>query len=422
MFSETAGGWDDDTQQGGYFSHRGGHARTHTGLATLARSSTRPKRMRILEVVRSGKWWSVEGTKVREFEAAFARFQDAQFAVCVTNGTAALEVSLRAAHIGCGDEVIVPPYTFIATATAVLSVGATPVFVDVEEESLNIDPTKIEEAITPRTRAIIPVHIAGCPADMDGVLEVARKHNLLVIEDAAQAHAAEWKGTKVGAIGDMGCFSFQASKNLNAGEGGAVLTNNPHWADQVWSVHNVGRVRGGRWYEHHVLGSNFRMTEFQAAILLAQLKRLPEQTERRTQNAHRLTEMLSQIPGIRPPRPDPRVTRHAYHLYIFRYDKKPLSGDVPEKTFLKALNAEGIPCSAGYVPLYKERVFLNRPISKDLCQLSTLKDYSKVQCPVCERACYEEAVWLYQNMLLGDERDIEDIATAVAKVQRAFTR
>jgi dTDP-4-amino-4,6-dideoxygalactose transaminase len=375
----------------------------------------------ILEVVRSGKWWSVEGTKVREFEEAFARFQDAQFAVCVTNGTAALEVALRAAHIGCGDEVIVPPYTFIATATAVLSVGATPVFVDVEEESLNIDPTKIEEAITPRTRAIIPVHIAGCPADMDGVLEVARKHNLLVIEDAAQAHAAEWKGTKVGAIGDMGCFSFQASKNLNAGEGGAVLTNNPHWADQVWSVHNVGRVRGGRWYEHHVLGSNFRMTEFQAAILLAQLKRLPEQTERRTQNAHRLTEMLSQIPGIRPPRPDPRVTRHAYHLYIFRYDKNHFGGR-PREDFLKALNAEGIPCSAGYVPLYKERVFLNRPISKDLCQLSTLKDYSKVQCPVCERACYEEAVWLYQNMLLGDERDIEDIATAVAKVQRAFTR
>jgi dTDP-4-amino-4,6-dideoxygalactose transaminase len=420
MFSETAGGWDDDTQQGGYFSHRGGHARTHTGLDSWP-VFDKTEEDALLEVVRSGKWWSVEGTKVREFEAAFARFQDAQFAVCVTNGTAALEVSLRAAHIGCGDEVIVPPYTFIATATAVLSVGATPVFVDVEEESLNIDPTKIEEAITPRTRAIIPVHIAGCPADMDGVLEVARKHNLLVIEDAAQAHAAEWKGTKVGAIGDMGCFSFQASKNLNAGEGGAVLTNNPHWADQVWSVHNVGRVRGGRWYEHHVLGSNFRMTEFQAAILLAQLKRLPEQTERRTQNARKLTEMLSQIPGIRPPRPDPRVTRHAYHLYIFRYDKNHFGGR-PREDFLKALNAEGIPCTAGYVPLYKERVFLNRPISKDLCQLSTLKDYSKVQCPVCERACYEEAVWLYQNMLLGDERDIEDIATAVAKVQRAFTR
>lgn len=375
----------------------------------------------ILEVVRSGKWWSVEGTKVREFEEAFARFQDAQFAVCVTNGTAALEVALRAAHIGCGDEVIVPPYTFIATATAVLAVGATPVFVDVEEESLNIDPTKIEEAITPRTRAIIPVHIAGCPANMDGVLEVARKHNLVVIEDAAQAHAAEWKGTKVGAIGDMGCFSFQASKNLNAGEGGAVLTNNPHWADQVWSVHNVGRVRGGRWYEHHVLGSNFRMTEFQAAILLCQLQRLPEQTERRTRNAQKLTEMLSQIPGIRPPRPDPRVTRHAYHLYIFRYNKEAFAGK-PREEFLKALNAEGIPCGSGYVPLYKERVFVNRPISNDLCQRSMLKDYSQVYCPVCERACAEEAVWLPQSILLGDEEDMADIATAVAKVQRAFTR
>lgn len=373
----------------------------------------------ILEVVRSGKWWSVEGSKVREFEQAFARFQDAQFAVCVTNGTAALEVALRAAHIGCGDEVIVPPYTFIATATAVLSVGATPVFVDVQEDSLNIDPTKIEEAITPRTRAIIPVHVAGCPADMDGVLEVARKHNLLVIEDAAQAHAAEWKGTKVGAIGDMGCFSFQASKNLNAGEGGAVLTNNPHWADQVWSVHNVGRVRGGRWYEHHVLGSNFRMTEFQAAILLCQLKRLPEQTERRTRNAQKLTQLLSQIPGIRPLRPDPRVTRHAYHLYIFRYNKEAFGGK-PREDFLKALNAEGIPCSAGYVPLYRERVFLNRPHSNDLCQLSRMKDYSQVYCPVCERASAEEAVWLYQNLLLGTEEDMVDIATAIAKVQRVF--
>lgn len=375
----------------------------------------------LLDVLRSGKWWSVEGTKVREFEEAFARFQDAQFAVCVTNGTAALEVALRAAHIGCGDEVIVPPYTFIATATAVLAVGATPVFVDVEEQSLNIDPAKIEQVITARTRAIIPVHIAGCPADMDGVLEVARKHNLLVIEDAAQAHAAEWKGTKVGAIGDMGCFSFQASKNLNAGEGGAVITNNPHWADQVWSVHNVGRVRGGRWYEHHVLGSNFRMTEFQAAILLCQLQRLPEQTERRTRNAQKLTELLSQIPGIRPPRPDPRVTRHAYHLYIFRYNKEAF-GAKPREEFLRALNAEGIPCSAGYVPLYKERVFVNRPASSDLCQMSRLKDYSQVHCPVCERACYEEAVWLFQNVLLGNEEDMADIATAIAKVQRAFTR
>ena len=375
----------------------------------------------ILGFLRSGKWWSVEGTKVHEFEQAFARFQDAQFAVCVTNGTAALEVALRAAHIGCADEVIVPPYTFIATATAVLSVGATPVFVDVEEESLNIDPSRIEEAITPRTRAIIPVHIAGCPADMDGVLEVARKHNLLVIEDAAQAHAAEWKGTKVGAIGDMGCFSFQASKNLNAGEGGAVVTNNPHWADQVWSVHNVGRVRGGRWYEHHVLGSNFRMTEFQAAILLCQLQRLPDQTERRTRNAQKLTELLSQIPGIRPPRPDPRVTRHAYHLYIFRYNRQAFGGR-PREEFLRALSAEGVPCSAGYVPLYKERVFVNRPISNDLCQRSGIKDYSNVYCPVCERVCAEEAVWLYQNMLLGDEEDMTDIATAVAKVQRAFTR
>src|SRR5205085_502227 len=160
-------------------------------------------------------------------------------------------------------------------ASSVLSVSATPVFVDVEPHSLNLDPTKIEAAITPRTKAIIPVHIAGCPADIDGVLEVARRHNLRVIEDAAQAHAAEWNGRKVGAQGDAGTFSFQASKNLNAGEGGIIVTNDEEVADRVWSVHNVGRTRTGRWYEHPILGGNFRMTEWQAAILLAQMARLP---------------------------------------------------------------------------------------------------------------------------------------------------
>src|ERR1051325_528579 len=179
----------------------------------------------IMEVLHSGKWWSVEGEHGEAFEREFAASQEARFSVNCTNGTAALEIALRGIGVGCGDEVIVPPYTFIATASAVLSVSATPVFVDIEPHSLNMDPKAIEAAITPRTKAIIAVHIAGCPADMDGVLEVARKHNLYVIEDAAQAHAAEWKGRKVGAIGDLGTFSHQASKNLNGGEGGCIVTN-----------------------------------------------------------------------------------------------------------------------------------------------------------------------------------------------------
>jgi dTDP-4-amino-4,6-dideoxygalactose transaminase len=373
----------------------------------------------LLDVLRSGQWWSVGGKKVPEFEEAFARFHDAKYACCVTNGTAALEVALRALGIGCGDEVIVPPYTFIATASSVLAVSATPVFVDIEPNSLNLDPTRIEAAITPRTKAIIPAHIAGCPADMDGILEVARENDLYVIEDAAQAHAAEWRGRKVGAIGDVGTFSFQASKNLNAGEGGALVTNDEDIADKVWSVHNVGRTRSGKWYEHHVLGGNFRMTEWQAAILLAQLTRLPEQTARRTENAKYLTEQLTLVPGIKTLPPDPRVTRHAYHLYVFRYDPSGFGGKSREE-FLRAMNAEGIPCSAGYVPLYKEVVFQRKSAGQgSWCQAGRHVDYAAVECPVCEQVC-ADAVWLFQTLLLGTKDDMDDISRAIGKIQRAW--
>jgi len=373
----------------------------------------------LLDVLRSGQWWSVGGQRVPEFEEAFARSQDARYAVCVTNGTAAIEIALRALGIGCGDEVIVPPYTFIATASSVLAVGATPVFADIEPGSLNIAPAAVEAAITDRTRAVIPVHIAGCPANMDGVLAVAEAHGLAVIEDAAQAHAAEWKGTKVGALGHCGTFSFQASKNLNAGEGGAIVTNRDDVADKCWSVHNVGRTRSGKWYEHHVLGGNFRMTEWQAAILLAQLARVPEQTERRTSNARILTEGLGPISGIITLPPDPRVTRHAYHLYVFRYDPSGF-GSRGRDEFLRALNAEGVPCGAGYVPLYKEVVFQRKTAGVGAwCKAGRAVDYAASACPVCEQVC-TDAVWLFQTQLLGEPSDMEDVVEAVARIQRVW--
>jgi len=375
----------------------------------------------LLDVLHSGQWWAVGGDRVPEFEEKFARFHDAKHAVAVTNGTAALEVVLRALGIGCGDEVIVPPYTFIATASSVLSASATPVFVDIEPDTLNIDPTKIEAAITPRTKAIIPVHIAGRPADMDGVIEVARKHGLRVIEDAAQAHAAEWKGRKVGAIGDVGTFSFQASKNLNAGEGGVIITNDDEVGDRVWSVHNVGRAKGGRWYEHPILGGNFRMTEWQAAILLAQMTRLPEQAVKRSESADYLNARLAHIPGITTLPCDPRVTRHAYHLFVFRYDPAKFGGRSREQ-FLEALNAEGVEASSGYVPLYKEIVFRNKTAGTGAwCQAGRRIDYAAYadQCPVCEQVS-EDAVWIMQHILLGTQRDMDDIADAVEKIQAAW--
>lgn len=364
------------------------------------------------DVLHSGQWWSVGGKRVPEFEKAFARLHDAQYGICVTNGSAALEVGLRALGIGQGDEVIVPPYTFIATASSVLAVGATPVFVDIEPDSLNINPALVEAALTPRTKAIIPVHIAGCPADMDGILAAARKYHLAVIEDAAQAHMAEWDGRKVGALGNLGTFSFQASKNLNAGEGGIILTNDEKLADRLWSVANVGRTRDGKWYEHSILGSNYRLTEWQAAVLLTQLARLPEQAARRQENAAYLTTRLAAIPGIRPLPVDPRVTGHARHLYIFRYDPTGFR-DRPLADFLRALDAEGVPCSAGYGPLYREGIFQENQ------SLKTTVSYSDVFCPVCEQVS-RDAVWLPQHLLLGEKGDMDDIGVAIRKIQKAW--
>jgi len=373
----------------------------------------------LTETLRSGQW-GIGGGMVSEFEKAFGEFQNAKYCTALANGTAAIEVALRAVGVEAGDEIIVPPYTFIATASACLMVNTVPIFVDIEPDTYNIDPTKIEAAITDRTRAIIAVHIAGCPADMDGVIAVAKKHNLKVIEDSAQAHAAEWRGRRVGAIGDVGTFSFQSSKNLNSGEGGACVTDDEDLYYRCWSLQNVGRAPTGKWYEHPVLGWNLRLTQFQSALLLNQLKRVPAQTERRTVNATYLTSQLSQIPGIRPMRVDERVTRHAYHLYMFRYDASEFGG-LPRAEFLKAMNAEGITCSSGYVPLYKELAFRNCDVYSAGFKLASREvDYDKVSCPVCEKACAEEAVWLYQAWFIGeDHRDMDDIVAAVEKIRKA---
>lgn len=229
-------------------------------------------------MVRSGKWGGTGRVMLPELEEKFAALHDARYAVSIVNGTIGISVALMAAEVKTGDEVIMPSYTFIATATAALLYGAIPVFVDLEPDTLLLDPDKVEAAITPRTKAIVAVHIAGSPANMTRLKEIADKHGLKLIEDAVQAVGAQWEGRAAGAIGDMGTFSFQTSKNLTTGEGGIILTNDEALADRAWSLANVGRVRNGGWYQHEEIGWNLRMTEFQAAILLAQLTRLEEQT------------------------------------------------------------------------------------------------------------------------------------------------
>ncbi|MEE3263833.1 MAG: DegT/DnrJ/EryC1/StrS family aminotransferase [Candidatus Latescibacterota bacterium] len=369
----------------------------------------------ILGVLRSGSWFL--GERVAEFERTFTEYCEAKHGVSVSSGTVALQVALEAAGVVLGDEVIVPSYTFIATASSVALVGGVPVFVDVDPDTYLIDPAAVEAAITEKTKAIIAVHIAGQPADLDALTAIAAKHGVLLIEDSAQAHAAAWKGRRVGAIGDLGTFSFQASKNLNAGEGGFIVTDDEELHLRAWSIHNCGRAPGGEWYEHPLVGGNYRLTEMQAALALSQLRRLDEQTEKRTHSAALLTEQLSEIEGIRPLAVDERVTRHAFHLYVFRYDADAFGGASREQ-FLKALAAEGIPCAAGYKPLYREPAFQARfsdfPLSSPA--FGGRPDYSGVHCPVTERICADEAVWLTQNLLLGTESDVSQISEAIAKI------
>jgi dTDP-4-amino-4,6-dideoxygalactose transaminase len=364
----------------------------------------------VTAVVRSGAWGELAGTKVHEFERAFAAYQQARHGVCVVNGTAALQIALRGLGVRAGDEVITTSYTFIATPNAALSLGATPIFVDIDPDTFLIDPARIEAAITERTRAIIPVHLFGAACDMDAILAIARRHGLRVLEDACQAWGAEWNGRRVGALGDIGAFSFQSSKNISAGEGGILVTNDDALEELVWSLHNVGRRRGGEWYEHVRVGWNYRMTELQAALLLAQFARLPGQTAIRAANARDLSARLAEIPGIRPPVVDPRVTAHAWHVFLLRYNAAAFGG-MSRDAFLDALRAEGIPCGPGYAPLTESEAIL-----RGFEEIGARE--GPRPCPIAERVARHEAVYLTQNLLLGTRADMDSIVEAIAKIQR----
>lgn len=370
----------------------------------------------LLEVLRSGAWGRNVGKKGDELEARFARYHDAAHGVACANGTAALEVALRAVGVEGGDEVIVPPYTFIATVMSVILVNGVPVFADIEPGTYNIDPESVEANITAKTKAVIAVHVGGRPADLDRLRDLTRRHDLRLIEDACQAHGAVWNGRKVGAQGDVGCFSFQASKNINAGEGGMILTNDKDLADRCWSFVNCGRTRTGQWYEHHLPGWNYRLTEFQCALLLSQMDRLEHLCKRRQENGDYLVELLADVDGISPMDPDPRVGRNAYHLFLFRYDSQAFGG-APKPSFIRALSAEGIPVSPGYKPVYYEPVFKSRPVFFPALTTETLVDFDRIHCPVTERVCAEESAWFKQSMLLGTKRDMEDIAAAIQKIR-----
>jgi perosamine synthetase len=372
-----------------------------------------------MKVLRKGRWCRIDGDYASQFEEAWANTLSAKHCIAVANGTSALITSLAALGIGPGDEVIVPPYTFVATVNAVLMHHALPVFVDTDPETFQIDARKLEAAITERTACILPVHLGGSTADLDAIMAIAAKHKLPVIEDACQAHMAEWKSRKVSTIGDLGCFSFQASKNLNSGEGGAILTGNDELFERCRSFQNNGRPAAGSGFSYARNGANLRMTEFQGALLLQQLTRLDEQSRRREQNAAYLTKLLREIPGIAPAKMYAGCTRNAYHLYMFRYDSAQFDG-LPRAKFLAAVHAEGIPCSGGYQPLNKEPFLKNTFQSRAFQAVYSpqkISEYSdRNHCPENDQLC-ERAVWLAQTMLLGPRSDMDQIAEAIRKVQ-----
>jgi len=397
---------------------------------------TREDEDAVASVVRSGHWWmyaygsgelageSLEGgSRVEAFERAFSEAQHVEHCFATTSGSGALEIACRAIGLQPGDEVITTPYTFVASSSCILNALAIPVFVDIEPETYNIDPNLVEEKITDRTRAILPVHFGGNIADMSKLTAIARRNGLKIIEDSAQAQGASLKGDRwAGGLGDIGIFSLQQSKLLTCGEGGIVSTNNQDLAELAWSLRHYGREEQGLWYEHFRLGWHYRMTELQGALLLTQLSKLPEQNERRRKNAASLFRMLDSVPGIVPCRQNLEADRQVFYLVILRYNPEAWDG-LSRDALLEALRAEGIPCLEGYTfPLYENPLFASINFNDRSSPYRigregevNFRDY-RGTCPVAERACREESIWLTHDLLLGDERDTADIAQAFEKI------
>lgn len=370
-------------------------------------------------VLKAGSWggFPSPNTEARRFADDFARACGAPHGICCANGSVALELALKAAGIGSGDEVVVPAYTFVATASSVVHCGGKPVFADVLPETLCIDPKQVEAAITPATRAVIVVHLACNMADMDAMGELARRHDLTLIEDCAHAHGHRWKGRPAGSLGDLATFSFQTSKLLTAGEGGIVLARNRELAHRLHSLVNCGRKEPGLDdFPGHVLGHNYRLSEWQAAVLGVQLTRLDRQTARREEQMALLQDRLANLPGISFTRRDPRNDRRACYQLILRYDPTAF-GNVHRDRFLAALQAEGIPAEGRfYVPIPDDELFPAGTLAGVGPAGTT--DPDRHPFPVTAKAAYHQAIWLPHQLLLGTATDIEDIARSFEKLAR----
>ncbi|MEJ2007715.1 MAG: DegT/DnrJ/EryC1/StrS family aminotransferase [Acidobacteriota bacterium] len=375
----------------------------------------------LLKVLASRNWggYPFPNAIADRFAQKFAKFHGAKYGLAVSNGTVAIQVALKAAGIEPGDEVIVPAYTWEGTVGPVLLLNAVPVFVDVDPDTYCLDARLIEAALTEKTRAILPVHLAMRFADMDAIGRIARKHNLLVIEDCAHAHGGKWRNKGAGALGDFGCFSFQSSKLMTSGEGGAVITSNLANYERAQSYVNCGRASTTDRFGHRLIGFNHRITELQAAILEAQLDRLPKQAGKRQGNMEYLEKRLRKLPGLDFLKRDTRNTHVAAYQYVFK-DRAEAFGGSPRASFLGALELEGVPCDGMfYEPVYRSALFPLDPTEFPALswgRKEPLNPRIQYHCPVSERAAYEESVWLPHHLFLGSRKDAGDIADAVEKV------
>ena len=373
------------------------------------------------DVLTSSKWGGqpFPGKHASLFSKKFAKTHTVKYAQCVNTGTVAIQAALKAVGILPGDEVIAPAYTWEGTVGPVLLLGAVPVFVDVDPNTYCLDVKLIEKAITPKSKAILPVHLGMRFADMDEILRIAAKHNLKVIEDCAHAHGGMWKGKGAGSMGDLGAFSFQSSKLITSGEGGAVISNNLEYMEKVQSYINAGRASVTDEFHHRIIGFNYRLGELQAAVLGPQLDRLPKQSKLRDKNMAYLEKRLKGTPGIGLLKPDPRITRRAPYGYVLKYFSDQVK-DIPRAAFVAALQLEGIPCDGlFYEPVYKSSLF---PVNvADFPALSWGRDKpldlrSMYSCPESEKAAYSEAVWFMHQMFLGSTKDVDAIADGIHKV------
>ena len=379
----------------------------------------------LLEVLNSGKWsrsayensWrqadsrrhagQAPRSKVETFEMRFREFVETEHAIAVCNGTVGLEVSLRSLGIGRDDEVIVPAYSAFATLSSVMSVGARPVFVDVNPASGNLDPAQIAERISEKTRAIVAVHFGGVPCVMDEIRKIATEHRLFLIEDAAHAQGSRWKSQPLGGLADIGVFSFHQSKNLPCGEGGMIVTNDDQLAKTARSIHDCGRVPGGKWYQHQRPGTNVRLGEFQAAIGLCQLARVSDQVARRQAMIEYFLEQIRGVSFLKPPELPTPTSACSFHILLLRYDADAFHG-IARHRLIAAANAEGLPCWTGY------------PAPLGCSKVAGPAAVSAASVPGATDLCTKSALWLDHYIFLADKTLVQSFANVFLKIDEHF--